>query len=97
MNRPATSGAVELFRSRSATRQDKGSAVRQLHSLLEEHRKLLKNELLSKDEGALFNIANNSDIRQQRQAASGLRRGVPRLDLLVVPGHPRPDRSAERP
>jgi len=55
--------AVALFRSRTGTRQDKRSAVVALARLLEHRRRLIKAELLSKDEGALFDIANNFDLR----------------------------------
>lgn len=55
--------AVALFRRRLATGEDKRSAVVKLAGLLEERRKLLKKGLVSKDEGALFNIANGFDLR----------------------------------
>lgn len=58
--------AVAFFRSRAATREDKRSAVVALARLLEDRRELLKAELLSKDEGALFQIANQFDVRHRR-------------------------------
>lgn len=54
------------FRRRGATRHDKRSAVVLLAGVLETHRSLLDEELLSKDEGALFGIANKFAIRHQR-------------------------------
>ena len=60
--------AVALYRSRSAARQDKRSAVVALAGVLERHRTTLKRDLLSKDEGALFNIANNFDLRHRDDA-----------------------------
>lgn len=55
--------AIALFRARGATRDDKRSAVKDLADVLEDRRKLLKATLFSKDEDALFQIANNFDIR----------------------------------
>ncbi|USX55631.1 hypothetical protein [Lentzea sp. HUAS12] len=60
--------AVALFRKRGADRNDKRSAVTSLARILESKRKLLKAELLSKDEDALFMIANKFDIRHQNEA-----------------------------
>lgn len=60
--------AVALFRSRSATRQDRRSAVVALAGVLERHRGTLKWELLRKDERALFDIANNFDLRHRNDA-----------------------------
>ena len=57
--------ALALFRRRGATEHDKRSAVVALALVLEERRRLLKDNL-GKDEGALFNIANNFAIRHQR-------------------------------
>lgn len=57
--------AIALFRSRSATEHDKRSAVVALALVLEERRALLKAELLSKDEGSLFHVANSFAIRHQ--------------------------------
>lgn len=55
--------AVALHRKRDATREDKRSAVIALAGVLEERRALLKEHLLTKDEGALFTIANEFAIR----------------------------------
>lgn len=58
--------AVALFRGRGATREDKRSAVVALARVLEHRRALLKDALLSKDEGALFAIANGFDLRHRK-------------------------------
>ena len=55
--------AVQLFRSRDATVLDKHRATRALVDVLERRRELLKHALLSRDEGALFTIANPFEIR----------------------------------
>src|SRR5699024_6355549 len=57
--------AIGLFRRHGATREDRRSAVRELADVLEGHRELLQAELLSKDEGALFQIANKFGIRHR--------------------------------
>lgn len=57
--------AMSLFRARSATEHDKRSACIALAGVLEERRALVKVEMMSKDEGALFIIANNFAIRHQ--------------------------------
>ncbi len=57
--------AIRLLRAREATRAEKRSAVVSLASVLENERDLLKEDLLSKDEGALFTIANQFDIRHR--------------------------------
>ncbi|GGN65968.1 hypothetical protein GCM10011610_00400 [Nocardia rhizosphaerihabitans] len=64
--RAVTAHAIALFRSRSAGVEDKRSACVALASLLEERRDLLKQELFSTDEGALFLIANKFAIRHRR-------------------------------
>lgn len=58
--------ALALFRARDASEHDRRSAVVELAGVLEERRRLLEAELHSKDEGALFNIANNFAIRHRR-------------------------------
>lgn len=63
--------AISLFRKRGATREDRRSAVVTLASILEERRDLLKDRLWSKDEGALFAIANNFDLRHRRADQRG--------------------------
>lgn len=57
--------AVALFRSRDRDVPTLRSAVVALAGVLESQRKVLKTELLSKDEGALFDIANNFDLRHR--------------------------------
>jgi len=57
--------AVALFRARLATAHDKRSAVTPLALVLEECAALLKEHLLSKDEDALFHIANSLAIRHE--------------------------------
>jgi hypothetical protein len=57
--------AIALFRSRAATEEVKRSAAIALALVLEERRGLLKENLLTKDEGALFQIANQFAIRHQ--------------------------------
>lgn len=57
--------AIALYRARSATEHDKRSAILTLAGVLEERRDLLKTELLTKDEGALFQIANQFGIRHE--------------------------------
>jgi RNA-directed DNA polymerase len=55
--------ALDLYAR--GTREDIRSAVRELAVILEERRQLIKQELISSDEGALFNIANNFDVRHR--------------------------------
>jgi hypothetical protein len=57
--------AIALFRSRTADVEERRSAVITLAGILEERRGLLKAELLTKDEGALFTIANQFAVRHQ--------------------------------
>jgi hypothetical protein len=63
--------AIALFRSRTASVEECRSAVITLAGILEERRDLLKAELLTKDEGALFQIANAFAIRHQRAGQRG--------------------------
>jgi hypothetical protein len=63
--------SIALFRSRNATVEERRSAVITLAGILEERRKLLKAKLLSKDEGALFHIANDFAIRHQKADQRG--------------------------
>jgi hypothetical protein len=65
-DRDAVRHAVALFRSRDADRENKRSAVLALHRVLEVRRSLIKAELMSKDSGALFDIANRFDLRHRR-------------------------------
>ncbi|SHN89077.1 hypothetical protein SAMN05660350_05072 [Geodermatophilus obscurus] len=64
-DRDAVRHAIALFRGRGATREEKRSAAAALARVLEDRRALLKQELFSKDEGALFQIANEFDIRHR--------------------------------
>ena len=64
--RESVEHAIALFRSRNAGREDKRSACIALAAVLEERREQLKTDLLSKDEGALFQIANQFAIRHRR-------------------------------
>jgi hypothetical protein len=57
--------AIALFRARAATVEERRSAVIALAGILEERRDLLKVELLTKDEAALFQIANKFAVRHQ--------------------------------
>ncbi|MFC0100180.1 hypothetical protein ACFFKH_21990, partial [Micromonospora marina] len=59
--------AIALFRGRTATDQDKRSAIVTLAHVLERRRTLLKAELLRRDEGALFHIANEFAIRHENE------------------------------
>ena len=63
--------AIALFRDRGAGVPEKRSAIVALAGLLEDRRSLLKTELLSKDEGALFTIANQYDLRHRRADQHG--------------------------
>lgn len=55
--------AIELYRGRSASVEDKRSAIRDLGDVLEHRRKLLQNQLTNTDAGALFNVLNGFGIR----------------------------------
>lgn len=57
--------AIALYRSRGGTVEDKRSACIVLSGLLEQERDLVKEELLSKDEGALFQIMNQFAVRHR--------------------------------
>jgi hypothetical protein len=70
-DRDIVAHAIARFRSRSATREDKRSACIALAGLLEQRRDLVKTELLSKDEGALFQIANQFMIRHRNADQRG--------------------------
>lgn len=56
---------IALFRARGSTEHDKRSAILVLAGIIEERRQLLKDNLVRKDEGALFDIANNFALRHQ--------------------------------
>ena len=57
--------AIALFRARGAGREEKRSACLALAAVLEQRRSQIKTELLRKDEGALFHIANQFDVRHR--------------------------------
>jgi hypothetical protein len=59
--------AVALFRSRSATVEEKRSAVVALFRVLERNRSLFKANLFSGDEDALFVIANQFGVRHANE------------------------------
>ena len=63
--------AIALFRSRAATTSERRSAVVTLAGILEQRKDLLKTELLSGDEDALFQIANRFDLRHRRGDQQG--------------------------
>lgn len=60
-----TEHAIALFRKRGATKEDKRSACAALALVLEDRRKMLKTSLIKKDEGMLFQIANEFDVRHR--------------------------------
>jgi len=60
--------AIALFRGRNASEHEKRSAAVALAGVLEERRALLKAELMRKDEGALFEIANRFAVRHRNDA-----------------------------
>ncbi|MDH2442395.1 hypothetical protein QDR37_00390 [Amnibacterium sp. CER49] len=62
----ATAEAVRLYRERDASLPQKRSALNLLAGELERQRKELRTAVHSKDESALFDIANNYAIRHQR-------------------------------
>lgn len=63
--------AVALYRARDADVESKRSACIALFGVLESRRELLKAKLLTKDEGALFEIANKFGIRHQKANQQG--------------------------
>lgn len=60
--------AILKFRRHKSTIDDRKEAVRELADVLEFLRPQIKQELLSKDESDLFNIANNFAIRHHNQS-----------------------------
>jgi hypothetical protein len=64
-DRAKVAAAVRTFHLGRSTREERKQAVRALADVLEFHRAAVK-EHLSKDEGDLFNIANNFSIRHHR-------------------------------
>jgi hypothetical protein len=67
----ATQHAVAMFRSRAASREEKRSAVLALARVLEDRRQLIEERLGKKDEGALFRIANEFDLRHRGVSGRG--------------------------
>lgn len=63
--------AIALFRGRAATPSERRSAVVTLAGILERRRALLRTELFKKDEGALFHIANEFDVRHRDKSQQG--------------------------
>ncbi|MDQ3913910.1 MAG: hypothetical protein M3323_01070 [Actinomycetota bacterium] len=61
-------GAIRKFRRHGASVDDRRDAVRSLADVLEYLRPQVKRVLTSKDEGDLFNIANNFGIRHHNDA-----------------------------
>jgi hypothetical protein len=69
--------AKRLFLARSSSVDDRRNAVRELADVLEALREDMKATMLSKDEGAMFNIANNFAIRHNsREQHSGYDREI---------------------
>lgn len=62
------SHAITKFRGREATREDKRDAIKALGDVLEHQRPEVRKILGKKDEGALFNILNEYDIRHHNSA-----------------------------
>lgn len=60
--------AVARFRSRTASVHDKRSAIITLAGILEERRALIRAEVGRKDEGALFQLANEFALRHQNRS-----------------------------
>lgn len=65
-DRSAVEHSVAQFRGRNATRETKRSAVVTLARVLESRKPLIKTQFSRKDEGALFHIANQFDLRHRR-------------------------------
>jgi hypothetical protein len=63
--------AVKRFRTRGASLDDRRHAVRDLADVLEALRSDIKESMLSADEGALFNLANNFAIRHNNRQQRG--------------------------
>lgn len=62
---PHVPPAIELFRRRGATREDRKAAAVELAGVFEEHRALLTERLSRADISPLFNIANNFALRHR--------------------------------
>lgn len=65
-NRELVHHAISLFHHRGATVLDKRSACKDLADVLESRRGLILSEMLSKDEGNLFEIANKYRVRHHK-------------------------------
>ncbi|WP_371550470.1 hypothetical protein OG266_34350 [Streptomyces sp. NBC_00554] len=63
--------AIALFRGRDTSPESKRSAIFNLARILEERRDLIKERLHTKDEGALFQIANSFDLRHRNARQQG--------------------------
>jgi hypothetical protein len=59
--------AIALFRARTASREDKRAALKDLVDVLELRRALIRRNLLRRDEGDLFEIANSFDVRHMNE------------------------------
>jgi len=70
-DRAATQHAIALFRGRAANREERRSAVLALARVLEDRRELIESQLGKKDEGALFRIANEFDLRHRGVSGRG--------------------------
>jgi hypothetical protein len=70
-NRGSRSARGRTIRGRGATTEDKRSACVALAGVLERRRALLKEELFKKDEGALFQIANEFGLRHRAAGQKG--------------------------
>lgn len=66
--RERVNGAIRKFRRRSATIEDRRDAVRDLADVLEYLRPKLAKVLTKKDDGTLFEIANNFGVRHHNPA-----------------------------
>jgi hypothetical protein len=64
-------GAKETFTRRRSTRVERRAAVRELADVLEGLRETVKEKMLSKDEKALFHLANGFSIRHNGRDQKG--------------------------
>ena len=64
-HRDQVAHAIALFRKRDGTPEDRRSAVVSLCGVLEANRNFAKSAIRNKDDGALFEIANNFHLRHQ--------------------------------